>query len=98
LVNSHTAGSYHSAGKIHFTWQNLKINNASADDISILVAYCPVKEKCVYNMNGPLRKDENANLDVSEFKGHVVHAYLSFMSADGLMNSDSKYTGRFSVN
>jgi hypothetical protein len=94
LYNSHTASSYSSSGKIHYSWKHLKINNASDNDISVLVAFCPAKKKCIYDMNGPLRMEENAKLDVSEFKGHVVHSYLSFMAVNGLMNSDSKYTGR----
>lgn len=98
LYNSHTADSYCNSGKIHFNWRNLKINNASDKDISVLVAYCPTKKKCIYNLNGPLRMEEKGNLDVSEFKGHVVHSYLSFISANGLMNSDSKYTGRHIIN
>jgi hypothetical protein len=98
LVNSHTADSYCSEGNIHFNWTNLKVNNASDNDISVLVSFCPVKKKCIYNVNGPLRKEEKAKLDVGEFKGHVVHTYLSFMSANGLMNSDSKYTGRHIIN
>jgi hypothetical protein len=94
LYNSHIADSYCTSGKIHYSWKHLKVNNTSDNDISVLVAYCPSKKKCIYNMNGPLRMEENAELDVSEFKGHVVHSYLSFISANGLMNSDSKYTGR----
>lgn len=98
LYNSHTADAYTSSESIHFSWRNLKVNNASDNDISMLVAFCPAKKKCVYDMNGPLRSEEKAKLDVSEFKGHVVHSYLSFMSANGLMNSDSKYTGRHIIN
>jgi hypothetical protein len=41
LYNSHTADSYNSSGKIYFNWRNLKVNNASDNDISVLVAFCP---------------------------------------------------------
>jgi hypothetical protein len=98
LYNSHTADAYASSGKIHYTWGNVIINNVAENDISMLVVYCPVLKKCVYETKGPTRKEGKAVIDVSKFKGRVVHTYLSFISADGKLVSDSKYTGRFSIN
>lgn len=97
LYNCSSSIAYVSGRKIHFSWKNLIINNAREDDIAILVAYCPTTQKCIYTTTGPRRHEEKAVLDVKQFKGHVVHAYLSFVSASGNLVSDSKYTGRFIV-
>jgi hypothetical protein len=98
LYNSSSSVAYVSGRKIHFNWSNLQINNANDNDIAVLVAYCPAKQKCIYTTTGPRRSEENAVLDVKQFKNHIVHAYLSFVSANGNMVADSKYTGRFTIN
>jgi len=97
LYNCSTSAAYVSDRIIHFSWTNLQINNANDDDIAVLVAYCPARQKCIYNVTGPKRSEENAILDVSAFKSHVVHTYLSFISANGNKVADSKYTGRFTI-
>ena len=75
----------------------MEINNARPDDVAVLVASCPARDKCIYTTAGPRRHEEKAVLDVKEFKRHTVHVYLSFITANGNMVSDSKYTGRFTI-
>jgi hypothetical protein len=98
LYNSSSSIAYVSKQKIHFSWNNLQINNAKDDDIAVLVAYCPARKKCIYTTTGPRRDEEKAVLDVKQFKSHIVHAYLSFVSANGNLVADSKYSGRFTIN
>jgi hypothetical protein len=98
LFNSTSADSYVSEGKLHFTWKNLQINNAKDDDVAVLVAYCPARQKCIYTTTGPRRSEEKAVLDVQQFKRNIVHTYLSFISANGNLVADSRYTGRFTIN
>ena len=97
LYNSTSTDSYFSGGKIHFRWRNLPINNAMDDDVAVLVAYCPARQECVYTTCGPKRSEENAVLDVQQFDKNIVHAYLSFISANGNLVADSKYMGRFTI-
>jgi len=97
LYNSSTSTAYISDLKIHFCWSNLQINNAKDDDVAVMIAYCPARQKCIYNTTGPKRSEEYAILDVSPFKNHVVHTYLSFVSANGNKVADSKYMGRFTI-
>jgi hypothetical protein len=98
LFNSTSADTYASEGKIHFNWKNLQINNAKDDDVAVLVAYCPARQKCIYTTTGPRRSEERGVLDVQQFKSNIVHAYLSFISASGNLVADSRYTGRFTIN
>ena len=97
LYNSSSSTAYVSERKIHFNGKNLQINNANDDDIAVLIAYCPERQKCVYNLTGPKREEEKAVLDVKQFKNQEVHTYLSFVSANGNLVADSKYTGRFII-
>jgi hypothetical protein len=78
-----------------FKWSNDSgTDNAKRTDRCIVVAYCEALNKCLFSAEGIERHARKATLEVPEFRGHAVHTWLAFMSADGKKASNSVYTGR----
>jgi hypothetical protein len=85
-------------GKITFTWgNNSGMGKASPTDKSILVAYSTDLNQCIYSLNGPVRSEASAVLEVPLFMGQVVQTYIGFISADGKDISNSFFTGAISL-
>ncbi|MCD0488201.1 DUF6266 family protein [Pedobacter sp. MC2016-14] len=82
-----------------FTWVNRAFTHlAAADDVVILVAYCPAQEKFSYLADAGIRKIGEASLTLPQsFSGHTVHCYLSFRSADEKHFSPNTYLGEVLV-
>jgi hypothetical protein len=66
---------------------------ASPDDTVILVAYAPDLQQAAFTLNGGLRKDKKAVLNVTGLKGHAVETWIGFLSAGEKDSGDSVYTG-----
>ncbi len=81
-------------GYINFIWNNNSgAGRAKASDRAVLVAYCESLQTAIYSTNAGTRSTGTASLQVSLFSGKTVHTYLSFISDDGKVASDSVYTG-----
>ena len=85
------------AGTIAFAWtDNSGVGKAQPTDVSILVAYCPSRNQCIYAI-GADRAAEGDTLDVAAFTGLEVHTYTGFISYDRKIIASSVYTGAITV-
>ena len=85
-------------GKINFSWlNNGGVGNALDSDKSILVAYCPSLQQCVYTDSGPDRSTEVALLDLASFSGLEVQTWIGFISENEMEVATSVFTGAFTV-
>jgi hypothetical protein len=84
-------------GILKFSWTNDAGKRlAKANDQAILIAYCPEEDEAEYAF-GPARDAGTGTLDLSEFSGKKVHAWLSFMSANGKLLANSVYCGEVTI-
>jgi hypothetical protein len=84
----------YNTGNLIFTWnENIPLNNGSANDKAILVAYCEDLNECIYSTNTSTRRTGIAALSVQPFKDREVHTWIAFRSEDGKLTSKSTYTG-----
>ncbi|AEW01226.1 hypothetical protein A4D02_32895 [Niastella koreensis] len=82
---------------LKFTWTNDAGRKlAKANDQAVLIAYCPEMNETEYAF-GPARDAATGNLDVAEFSGKKVHAWISFMSANGKLIANSVYCGELTI-
>jgi hypothetical protein len=82
-----------SAGILTWQWTyNGRQTGANGKDRTIVVAWCPFFNHCLYVVYGPERESNTATLDVVPFMGKTIHAWLSFITEDGSKVSDSIYT------
>ena len=83
---------------VHFTWtDNTGMGMAAATDKTVLVAYCKNYNLTMYSIGTAVRSAKAAVLDVSNFNGFTVETWIAFLSEDGLMASNSIYTGELMV-
>jgi len=86
------------ADKVNFAWtDNTGRPKATATDKTILVVHCPDLDETDYVLGGAVRTAGADLIDVTEFKGKIVHTWMAFISADGKSVSDSFYTGQLTV-
>jgi hypothetical protein len=86
------------AGTVAYQWQdNSGVGKAQPTDASILVAYCPSRNQCVYTTAGAVRSTEADSLAVPAFSGLEVETYIGFISPDGRNIASSVYTGKLTV-
>jgi hypothetical protein len=79
---------------LQFTFTDNSANGiASPNDTVILVAYSSDLQQVLFTLNGGLRKDKKASLNVSAFKGHPIETWIGFLSADEQDASDSVWAG-----
>jgi hypothetical protein len=62
-----------------------------------LVAYCKNYNLTIYSIGSATRSAKAGVLDVSNFTGFTVETWIAFLSEDGLMASNSIYTGELTV-
>jgi hypothetical protein len=87
-----------SAGILTWQWKyDGRQTGANGKDRSIVVAFCPFFNHCLYVVYGPERESNTATLDVVPFMGQTIHTWLSFITEDGGKVSDSIYTGELIV-
>lgn len=85
-------------GELQVNWESTLLENARLNDIAMVLAYNPVKRRSVHDINAGKRANTKASLALPVvWKGDVVETYLAFKTADGVMVSDSVYTGRYLV-
>lgn len=83
---------------ITFTWTTSSgIGRSRPGDKAILVAYCEAMNVSAYTLEGPLRSEGTAELELPGFSGYTAHTWIAFISADGADVSDSVYTGKITI-
>lgn len=86
------------AGSLDFEWDTSAVNNASAEDRAVLIAYNPGKEEAVYDMDAGTRGAGSGSLDMpSSWEGEKVEAFAVFISEDGTLVSNTMYAGSHEV-
>ncbi|RTL56345.1 MAG: hypothetical protein EKK37_17910 [Sphingobacteriales bacterium] len=86
------------AGVITWQWQdNSGMGRALPTDKSILVAYCPSRNQCIYTVQGAARNTGTDALQVAAFSGLQVQTFIGFISDDGKLVASSIYTGQLTV-
>lgn len=85
--------------KVKYSWEiNAGDSNAKGTDKATFMVYDPQLLRFVVLEGGALRSALSFELRVpAEFKNHQVHCYISFVSSDGKMVSDSYYAGLITV-
>jgi hypothetical protein len=83
------------ADEITFDWSaDFNTGFGAATDLATLVAYNPDKNRFVYLSAAAARSALTFTLDMpADFAGDLVYCYISFVSANGKMLSDSTYIG-----
>lgn len=99
LLNPTNPSAAIEAGICTFSWtSNAGQGNASAEDLSIMVAYNSAKDVVIYNDYGGKRSDREGVLSLpSAWNGDNVDVYLAFHSEDETLVSESMYLGSLSV-
>lgn len=87
------------ADTIRFSWLGTLATGIGAlTDMATIVVYNPAKGQFVTMVGAAARSALTYSLLVpGDFSGDEVHCYISFVSADGKMASDSRYIGEFTV-
>jgi hypothetical protein len=87
------------AATVKYSWlATLASGLGGPTDMATLVVYNPAKDQLVTLVNAAARSVLTYSLLVpGDFSGDDVHAWISFVSADGKMASDSFYVGEFTV-
>ena len=82
-------------GNVAYTWDDNSVElNADATDQAMLLIYNPDKDEAVFITEGAARDVGSQNLTVPDsYSGDTVHAYIGFMSVDGIEISNSLYVG-----
>lgn len=83
------------AAKVQLNWAVQSLSgSASAGDTVVAVIFNPVKQEAVYQLDAATRADGSLVLDVpAYFSGDTVHCYLSFMSLNAMLGSQSSKSG-----
>ena len=85
-------------GEVNFSWlNNGGVGKALDSDRSILVAYCPALQQCVYTDFGPDRSTEVAVLDLTSFSGLEIQTWIGFISENERQVATSIFTGALTV-
>lgn len=96
-ANSVTAAC--EAGLLNFDWDTAVINNASALDRVMVIAYHPGRQEAVYDMDAGTRGEGSGSLGLPPaWEGDEVETFVVFISEEGTLVSDTIYTGRHEVN
>ncbi|MEA4918552.1 DUF6266 family protein [Proteiniphilum sp.] len=86
------------AGSLTVDWDATVINNASATDRVMIIAYNPSKGEAVYDMEAATRNEAHASLALPPaWDGDEVETFMLFVSEDGALASNSIYTGSHEV-
>ncbi|WP_316812617.1 DUF6266 family protein [Pedobacter heparinus] len=87
------------ADTVQFTWLGtLATGIGGPTDMATLVVYNPVKDQLVTLVGAAARSALTYSMLVpGDFSGDDVHCWISFVSANGKVTSDSFYVGEFTV-
>jgi hypothetical protein len=78
--------------QVYFT-DNSGTGSASGSDQVLLVAYAPAIPMAVFILNGGLRKDGFAQMDIKALQGRELEIWMGFLSNDEQDSADSIYMG-----
>lgn len=85
-------------GIIKFTFENNSGNgSALPTDTVLLVAYAEALNQAVFTLDGGLRKDGKAVLEVPFFKGYAAETWIGFLNKTATDASNSFYTGKLQL-
>ena len=81
---------------LYFNWEaDLDTDGTDPNDRVMIVAYYPETLKAVFLLSGAKRTEEKEIIRLPEFVEHtVIETYISYVSLDGKMLSNSIYTGQ----
>lgn len=83
---------------LEFSWDATLQNNTSTEDRVMVVAFNPLKEESVYDLNLATRADGTGLLELpSAWKGDAVETFVAFVSEDGAQASETVYAGQVEV-
>jgi hypothetical protein len=87
------------AGLVSFEWDdNSGDGNAESSDKALLVVYNPAKNEAVFILDGANRITGVQEVTIPDnYSGDTVHAYIGFISEDGVSVSNSKYVGAVQI-
>lgn len=82
-------------GNVAYTWDDNSAElNAEATDQAMLLIYNEAKGEAVFITEGAARNVGSQTLTVPDsYSGDTVHAFIGFMSVDGIEISNSLYVG-----
>jgi hypothetical protein len=82
-------------GQVQFNWtDNSTDGNASPTDKVMALVYNPARNEAVYVTNGSARSAGTHTLTVpDQYTGDTVYTFISFISEDNKVVSNSKYIG-----
>ena len=84
--------------QIAYSWtDNTGVGKAAATDKSILVAYCPARNQCIFTTIGADRSAGSDTMNVAAFAGETVQTYVGFISANGKDIANSAFTGELTI-
>jgi hypothetical protein len=87
-----------SEGRLHFGWtDNTGTGLTRKDDKAFVAIYCEKLNDWEYGMQLGDRSSGTCLFNASRFNGHLVQAWLGFLSAGGTDVSDSLYIGEVQV-
>lgn len=77
-------------GLLQFTWDTTLKENASSNDLVMLLAYNYTKKETIYNICVAQRFHSTAEMQLPPaWHNDTIHSYISFRSSDGELVSDS---------
>jgi hypothetical protein len=83
---------------ITFSWtNNTDSRYAKAGDRAIIVLYCPQLKKSLYTISEATRSSSSIILTAPGFRGHTVHSWIGFITANEKEKADSVYTGALAI-
>lgn len=87
-------------GKVDFSWDdNSSDVGAQADDLVLLVIYCPALQKAIAIIGSSTRISGSQSITVPEsFSGNEVQCYIGFHNTTQSVSSDSTFVATVTVN
>jgi hypothetical protein len=83
---------------ITFNWNGFTSGSGAATDMATFVVYSPIIDRYVCLTNAVPRSALTFELLMPpDYKGHEVYCYMSFVSANGKLTSNSSYLGKMPV-
>lgn len=92
-LSANVKAAFKTTHEIEFTWDTAHVEDASADDQVMLLAYDIKNKKPHISLTGQFRKTGSDTLKAFGKAGATYHVYLAFIAADRSRQSDSIYLG-----
>lgn len=92
-LSDNVKAAWKTAHEIEFTWDTTPVEDASANDQVMLLAYDIKNQKPHISLTGQFRKTGSDTLKAYGRTGTTYHVYLAFIAADRSRQSNSIYLG-----